>query len=102
MNFARFIMATEEIQFLDDELQNIYTEIRRGIEQLAVMQGTADKKQEKYSHLTQRVSRARTAYQSFKVELKELREEEKKIWSAVSSHAFWNLDAIPSPPSSFL
>jgi len=75
-------MATEEIQFLDDELQNIYSEIRKGIEQLASMQGTADKKLEKYSHLTQRVSRARTAYQSFKVELRELRDEEKKTWSA--------------------
>jgi chromosome segregation ATPase len=82
--FAKSIMATEEIQFLDDELQNIYSEIRKGIEQLASMQGTADKKLEKYSHLTQRVSRARTAYQSFKVELRELRDEEKKTWSAVS------------------
>ena len=86
-DFAKFIMATEEIQFLDDELQTIYSDIRKGIEQLSVMQGTADKKLEKYSYLTSRVSRARTAYQSFKVELRELREEEKKTWSAVSAHA---------------
>ena len=78
-------MATEEIQFLDDELLAIYTEIRTGIEQLSVMQGAADKKLDKYSFLTQRVSRARTAYQSFKVELRELRDEEKKIWTAVSA-----------------
>ena len=79
-------MATEEIQFLDDELQAIYTEIRKGIEQLSVMQGAADKKLEKHSHLTQRVTRARTAYQSFKVELRELRDEEKKIWTPVSAY----------------
>ena len=79
-------MATEEIQFLDDELQAIYSEIRKGIEQLSVMQGAADKKLEKYSHLTQRVARARTAHQSFKVELRELRDEEKKIWTPVSAY----------------
>ena len=93
-DFAKFIMATEEIQFLDDELQTIYSDIRKGIEQLSVMQGTADKKLEKYSYLTSRVSRARTAYQSFKVELRELREEEKKTWSAVSAHA-WETSPCP-------
>lgn len=75
-------MATEEIQFLDDELQSIYSEVRKGIELLASMQGTADKKLEKYSQLTTRVSRARTVFQSFKVELKELRDEEKKSWQS--------------------
>jgi hypothetical protein len=78
-------MATEEIQFLDDELQSIYAEVRKGIEQLASMQVTADKKLEKYSQLTSRVSRARTVFQSFKVELRELRDEEKKAWQAVSA-----------------
>jgi len=75
-------MATEEIQYLEDELQGIYTELRRGIEQLTAMQATADKKLEKYSQLNSRIGRARNAYQSFKVELRELRDEEKKTWSA--------------------
>ncbi len=78
-------MATEEIQFLDDELQSIYAEVRKGIEQLSSMQVAADKKLEKYTQLTSRVSRARTVFQSFKVELRELRDEEKKSWQAVSA-----------------
>ena len=78
-------MATEEIQYLEDELQGIYTELRRGIEQLTAMQATADKKLEKYAQLNSRIGRARNAYQSFKVELRELRDEEKKTWSAVSA-----------------
>jgi len=78
-------MATEEIQYLEDELQGIYTELRRGIEQLTAMQTAADKKMEKYAQLNSRISRARNAYQSFKVELRELRDEEKKTWSAVSA-----------------
>jgi FtsZ-binding cell division protein ZapB len=78
-------MATEEIQFLDDELQSIFTEVRQGIEHLSSMQVAANKKLEKYTQLTSRVSRARTVFQSFKVELRELRDEEKKSWQAVSA-----------------
>jgi hypothetical protein len=87
-------MATEEIQFLDDELQSIYSEVRKGIELLASMQGTADKKLEKYSQLTTRVSRARTVFQSFKVELKELRDEEKKSWQSVSAFFLLQMRAL--------
>jgi chromosome segregation ATPase len=76
-------MATEEIQYLEDELQGIYSEIRRGIDQLSSMQGSADVKLEKYSQLAARISRARSAYQSFKVELRELRDEDKKTWTPV-------------------
>jgi hypothetical protein len=78
-------MATEEIQYVDDELQAIYSEVRRGIALLSSMQGTTDKMQEKYSHLTARISRARNAFQSFKVELKELRGQDKKLWQPVSA-----------------
>ena len=88
-------MATEEIQFLDDELQSIYAEVRKGIEQLASMPAPADKKLEKYSQLTSRVSRARTVFQSFKVELRELRDEEKKAWSAVSVFLLKQLLFLP-------
>jgi hypothetical protein len=93
-------MATEEIQFLDDELQSIYSEVRKGIELLGSMQGTADKKLEKFSQLTARVSRARTVFQSFKVELKELRDDEKKSWQAVRVFVFVLMsmsDACPFP-----
>mmetsp|Transcript_31453 Transcript_31453/g.73781 ORF Transcript_31453/g.73781 Transcript_31453/m.73781 type:complete len:236 (+) Transcript_31453:58-765(+) len=70
---------TEEIQYLDDELNELCQEIRGGIEDLnGNKRQTADKKSERIIHLTERINRAKQVYHSFKVELRELSRDELK------------------------
>jgi len=63
-------MATEEIQDLSDELEQLTTEIRRGIDGLVKLKGV--ERSNKVSLLNNRIARGRQVFKSFKIELRDI------------------------------
>eukprot|EP00735_Rhodelphis_limneticus_P002442 TRINITY_DN13311_c0_g1::TRINITY_DN13311_c0_g1_i1::g.12666::m.12666 TRINITY_DN13311_c0_g1::TRINITY_DN13311_c0_g1_i1::g.12666 ORF type:complete len:290 (+),score=51.61,sp/Q9LNH6/NPS12_ARATH/27.56/1e-18,V-SNARE_C/PF12352.3/5.7e+03,V-SNARE_C/PF12352.3/3.5e-07,Sec20/PF03908.8/9.1e+02,Sec20/PF03908.8/8.6e-07,V-SNARE/PF05008.10/1.5e-05,V-SNARE/PF05008.10/5.8,SNARE/PF05739.14/1.1e+03,SNARE/PF05739.14/0.00015,RVT_thumb/PF06817.9/0.021,Tropomyosin/PF00261.15/54,Tropomyosin/PF00261.15/0.012,T4SS/PF07996.6/ len=73
---------SEEIQYYDEELQDLCDEITKGIEKLGSL--SKDAKQEKINFLNGRIARARQVFHSYKVELRELSKADLAIYEAKS------------------
>ncbi len=83
---------TEEIQYLDDELRDLIVEIQKGIDELsspAAKKLAADKRNDKFNHLQNRLARAKQLYHAFKVELRELQRDALKDFQAVGNFALF-------------
>eukprot|EP00736_Rhodelphis_marinus_P004440 Rmarinus@m.8277 len=75
---VQYDKMAEEIQYYDDELCELCEEIAKGVERLPNLSG--DAKQEKIVYLSNRISRARQVFHSFKVEMRELSKSELQIY----------------------
>jgi len=70
---------TDELRDLETELEKLCTDIKKGIEGLAKLQG-ADK-QNKVTFLQSRVNRAKQVYRNFKLEMRDLPKADAEPWN---------------------